>query len=199
MSAQISLLDQLAQDARAAEPRPAPAGVAPVISSRDAVIACGTAAPEVPVHQVLPDLPGVSRETAGQMLALAESAVRYNAAPRARIDDRLAERNGAGQNGPIGSGLVISDGKDVRQIHTEERVSWTRLLAALRHAREMEPEVRRVRDLAQARHYLHYYSRAYDRPLFGREPGPPAGLIERIREEIAALGGDPTEPVRGPR
>lgn len=197
MSAQLSLLEMVATDTRAAATAAAraPREIKPIISSRDAVVACGAGAPEVPVHRVLPEVAGVSRETAAAMLRLAEDAVRYNAAPRARIDDRLSARNGAGQNGPIGGGTVMSEGKDVKQLYTGERIPWTRLLAALAHAREMEPEVARVRDLAEARRYLHYYARAYDRPLFNREPGPPAGLLEGIREEIAALGGDPDEPV----
>lgn len=164
-----------------------------VVASSSAVLAWGCNAPGVPGHAVLPSVDGVSSETARAMLEFVERAVRYNAAPSARIDDRLNARNGVGSNGPIGSGALMSESKGLRHLDTDEFITWSRLLAALRHAREMEPETARARDLAEARRLLHYYADAYG------PSGPPAGLLPRIREEIVALGGDPDEPTETSR
>lgn len=175
MSTQMSLLDAV----------PAPRPV--VVASREAIVAWGCNAPGVPAHEVLPFVPGVSTETAWAMLVLVERAVRYNAAPSARIDGRMDARNGVGSNGPIASGALMSESKGLRQTDTREFIPWTRLLAALRQAREMEPETARARDLAEARRLLHHYA------AYGPDE-PPAKLLPRLREEIAALGGDLDEP-----
>jgi hypothetical protein len=65
------------------------------------------------------------------------------------------------------------------------------VLAGRREQREVEPEIARARDLAEAYHYLDYYGRVYaDLPW--REDWTPVPLIARLAAEARELGGDPT-------
>jgi hypothetical protein len=125
-------------------------------------------------------------------LDLAEEARRYNQAPRAVLD--LSRRDGAGSNGPIGRGgpagssLMASS----RGIEVDGRLaSWPHLLAARCEQRDVEPEIARARDLAEAYHYLDYYGRVYaDQPW--RKDWTPVPLIRRLASEARELGGEPT-------
>jgi hypothetical protein len=71
-------------------------------------------------------------------------------------------------------------------------VSWAHLLAGRAEQREVEPEVARARDLAQAYRYLDYFGEVYD-VLPHREGWSPVPLIRGLAEEARALGGDPTQ------
>lgn len=70
-------------------------------------------------------------------------------------------------------------------------IKWPHLLAGRAEQREIEPEVARARDLAQAYHYLDYFGEVYDKHPH-REDWSPVPLIRRLAEEARALGGDPT-------
>ena len=70
-------------------------------------------------------------------------------------------------------------------------VKWPHLLAGRAEQREVEPEVARARDLAQAYHYLDYFGEVYDKHPH-REDWSPVPFIRRLAEEARALGGDPT-------
>jgi len=80
----------------------------------------------------------------------------------------------------------MADGKGIRDFRTGESATWPQLLRALAAQREDEPHVARARDLAEAYHYLSYYSRAYGTPA-----DAPPRLLENLRMAIGELGGDP--------
>ncbi len=146
-------------------------------------------------HRHVPAMPAKLRDEAEWLAALdfAEEARRYNQAPRARLD--LSGRDGAGSNGPIGRGgpdglSLMASG---RGIEVDGRLTtWPQLLAGRSEQREVEPEVARARDLAEAYHYLDYYGHAYPEPAEG-DTWSPVALIARIAAEARALGGDPTQ------
>lgn len=147
------------------------------------VLLRGAAAAEVPRHSPV-HLARVHADTLAGMLALTESALRYNQAPRATLD--TTARRGAGSNGPIGTGQLIADSRGIRNYHTNECATWPQLLRALTAQRQAEPHIAQARDLAEAYHYLHYYARAYGLP----SDAPPR-LLTMISDEITELGGDP--------
>jgi hypothetical protein len=125
-------------------------------------------------------------------LDFAEEARRYNQAPRAILD--LSERAGAGSNGPMGRGgprgpMLMASGRGVEV--AGRLATWPQLLAGRQEQREVEPEVARARDLAEAYHYLDYYGRVYEEPEPGEEWSP-VPLIRRLALEARELGGDPT-------
>jgi hypothetical protein len=154
------------------------------VAATRAVLIYGARAPEVPRHQAAVQLPGVRPATLARMLALAEDALRYNQAPTATLN--LADRRGAGSNGPIGTGNLHADSNGIEAHDTGERAAWPQLLRALRAQREAEPHIAQARDLAQAYRYLHYYAHAYGTPA-----DAPPRLLAAIRDEIANLGGNP--------
>jgi hypothetical protein len=80
----------------------------------------------------------------------------------------------------------MADGKGIRDFRTGESATWPQLLRALAAQREDEPHVARARDLAEAYHYLSYYSRAYGTPA-----DAPPRLLENLRMAIGELGADP--------
>lgn len=123
-------------------------------------------------------------------LEFAEEARRFNQAPRAVLD--LSGRDGAGSNGPMGRGgptgpmLTASS----RGVEVDGRLAtWPQLLRGRREQREVEFEVARARDLAEAYHYLDYYGRVYEG--WKREDWSPVPLIRRLATEARELGGDP--------
>ncbi len=125
-------------------------------------------------------------------LDFAEDARRFNQAGCAVLD--LSKRDGAGSNGPMGRGgpgspsLMASS----RGVEVNGRLAtWPQLLKGRREQREVEPEVARARDLAEAYHYLDYYGGVYDEPEEGDEWSP-VPLIRRLAAEARELGGDPT-------
>lgn len=69
--------------------------------------------------------------------------------------------------------------------------TWPRLLSGRAEQRQVEPEVARARDLAEAYHYLDYYGAAYGEPEEG-DAWSPVPLIRRLGAEARELGGDPT-------
>jgi len=69
--------------------------------------------------------------------------------------------------------------------------TWPRLLAGRAEQREVEPDVARARDLAEAYHYLDYYGGVYEEPEESDEWSP-VPLIRRLAAEARELGGDPT-------
>lgn len=153
-------------------------------------------------HRHVPSPPRKLPDEVGWLAALdfAEDARRYNQAGRAVLD--LSKRDGAGSNGPIGSSgpsgsrLMASS----RGVEVDDRLaSWPQLLAGRREQREIEADVARARDLAEAYHYLDYYGRVYgepeDRDGFDGigEQWSPVPLICRLAEEAIDLGGDPTQ------
>ena len=133
-------------------------------------------------HRDLAPLPGVSESTARAMLDLAEDALRYDQAPKPRLDCS-AQRKG-GSRGPVGRNGLMASARGIEDRETAARASWPQIMRGLREMREREPEIARARDLAEAIHYLDYYGRAY----------PDAETTERvcapIRLAIVELGGD---------
>jgi hypothetical protein len=82
---------------------------------------------------------------------------------------------------------------DSRGIEVDDTlVSWAHLLAGRAEQREIEPDVARARDLAEAYHLLDYFGRVYDQ-FSHREDWSPVPLIRRLAEEARGLGGDPTQ------
>jgi hypothetical protein len=151
------------------------------------VLVYGANAPEVPRHRDAGALASASAETVRLMLELTEDALRYNQAPDPRLVVPEKRGRGIGSNGPMGRNSLMADGKGIRHFRTDESATWPQLLRALAAQREDEPQIARERDLAEAYHYLHYYSRAYGTP----EDAPPK-LLENLRAAIRDLGGDPT-------
>ena len=97
------------------------------------------------------------------MLDLVEDARRYNQASRAVLD--LDKRDGAGSNGPIGTGDLMLDGKGCENWREKSRATWPALLAGRREQRHAAPDIARARDLAEAC-YLDYYGHVYTEPDF---------------------------------
>lgn len=145
-------------------------------------------------HRYVPSPPTKLPDEAEWLAALdfAEEARRYNQAGCARLD--LSKRDGAGSNGPMGRGgpsgpmLMASS----RGVEVDGRLaSWPQLLGGRREQREVEPQVARARDLAEAFHYLDYYGRVYAEPEPGDEWSP-VPFIRRLALEARQLGGDPS-------
>jgi hypothetical protein len=153
-------------------------------------------------HRHVPSPPARLPDEARWLAALdfAEDARRYNQAARAVLD--LSKRDGAGSNGPLGTAgptgpriMASSRGVEV----DDGLATWPQLLAGRAEQREIEVEIARARDLAQAYHCLDYYGRVYgepeDRDGFDGigEQWSPVPLIRRLAEEAIDLGGDPTQ------
>jgi hypothetical protein len=145
-------------------------------------------------HRFVPAPPAKLPDEAEWLVALdfAEEARRYNQAGCARLD--LSKRDGAGSNGPMGQGgpsgpmLMASS----RGVEVDGRLAtWPQLLGGRREQREVEPEVARARDLAEAYHYLDYYGRVYAEPEPDDEWSP-VPFIRRLALEARQLGGDPS-------
>jgi hypothetical protein len=151
------------------------------------VLVHGAHAPQVPCHRDVGAIGSASVETARRMLELTEDALRYNQAPDPRLIVPAKRTPGLGSNGPMGRGLLMASGAGISVFETGESATWPQLLRALAAQRQDEPHVARARDLAEAYHYLKYYSRAYGAP----EDAPPK-LLDNLRAAIRDLGGDPT-------
>lgn len=143
-------------------------------------------------HRHVPPLPPKLSEEDEWLAALefAEEARRFNQAPRAVLD--LSSRDGAGSNGPMGRGgptgpmLMAS----ARGVEVDGRLAtWPQLLRGRREQREVEFDLGRARDLAEAYHYLDYYGRVYEG--VEHEDWGPVPLIRRLAAETRELGGDP--------
>jgi hypothetical protein len=120
-------------------------------------------------------------------LNFAEGDCRYDQAPCARFKPTKPSRTGSGSCGPGAPRLMSL----ARGIEVNDRlVSWSVVLAARTEQREMEPEVARARDLAQAYHYLDYYGHVYGEPEDG-DSWSPVPLIQQIAAEARQLGGEP--------
>lgn len=146
-------------------------------------------------HRYVPPPPPKLPDERGWLAALdfAEDARRFNQAGRAVLD--LTQRDGAGSNGPLGSGGPgrPSISASSRGVEVERRLAtWPQLLRGRQEQRDLEPDVARARDLAEAYHYLDYYGRVYDEPEEG-DTWSPIPLIRRLAEEACHLGGDPAQ------
>jgi hypothetical protein len=150
------------------------------------VLVYGANAPVVPRHRDVGALGSASAETVRLMLELTEDALRYNQAPDPRLVVPGKGGRGIGSNGPMGRNSLMADGKGIRDFRSDESATWPQLLHALAAQRQDEPHVARARDLAEAYHYLSYYSRAYGTP----EDAPP-NLLENLRVAIRELGREP--------
>jgi hypothetical protein len=145
-------------------------------------------------HRHVPPPPAKMPEQGAWLAALdfAEEARRFNQAGVAVLD--LSKRGGAGSNGPLGA-----TGPGEPMLHASSHgvevdgalASWPQLLAGRAEQREIELEVARARDLAEAYHYLDYYGRVYERHAWP-EGWSPVPLIRRLATEARELGGDPT-------
>ena len=130
------------------------------------------------------------------MLDLTEDARRYNQAGRAVLD--LTARNGAGSNGPIGTGDLMLDGKGCENWRDKSRATWPALLTGRREQRNAEPDIARARDLAEAYHYLDYYGHFHAQPDFLGNDQTVSGswradrFIAQLARQVLDLGGDPT-------
>lgn len=137
------------------------------------------------------DAAPIPPDVVARMLDLAERALRYNQAPHPRLD--ATKRGQAGSNGPMGIGELMADSKGIhgRAVEPQIAATWPQLLAGLRAQRQEEPEVARLRDLAEGYHYLDYYGSVYaSQPVSGEWRGD--RLIEAIARDVIELGGDPT-------
>jgi hypothetical protein len=150
------------------------------------VLVCGANAPEVPRHRDVGSLGSAGVAIVRLMLTLAEDALRYNQAPNPRLVVPAKRGCGIGSNGPMGRNSLMVDGKGIRDFRTGQSATWPQLLRALTAQRADEPHIARARDLAEAYHYLSYYSHAY-----GTARDAPPQLLENLRVAVRELGGDP--------
>jgi hypothetical protein len=150
------------------------------------VLLRGAGATSVPSHAATGPIGTASAATVARMLVLAEDAARYNQAPNPRLSIDPSLRRGLGSNGPVGHSSLMADSSGIRDWKTGESVTWPQLLRTLAAQREDEPQVARSRDLAEAYHYLHYYSHVYGGP-----DDAPGKLLSQLRDAIRELGGDP--------
>jgi hypothetical protein len=129
------------------------------------------------------------------MLDLTEAARRYNQASRAVLD--LDKRDGAGSNGPIGTGDLMLDGKGCENWREKSRATWPALVAGRREQRHTEPEIAAARDLADAYHYLDYYGPRLRRTRLPRQR--PDRLRQLARRPLHRPARSPgPRPGRGP-
>jgi hypothetical protein len=141
-------------------------------------------------HRYVPAMPrGIEAESDWlTVLNFAEGDCRYDQAPRARFKATKPSRTGSGSCGPGAPRLTsLARGVEVNG----RLLGWSVVLAARTEQREVEPEVARARDLAQAYRYLDYYGRVYAEPTDGDEWSP-VPLMLRLAAEARELGGDPT-------
>jgi hypothetical protein len=146
-------------------------------------------------HRHLPSMPSALAEEAEWQAALdlAETALRGEAPTRAILDLDGPRRFG-GHIGTCGPGrpsvTASSSGVEVGMGEARRSVRWPPVFAALAERREVEPEVARARDLAEAYSRLDCYGRVYgDGPWDG--DWTPLPLIRGLAGEARALGGDP--------
>jgi len=152
--------------------------------------ACGREhAPLVPHRHVQP-APAAMRDEGVWLAALdfAEEVRRYSQAPLPVLDlDKPGDSGASGRSGPgMPSLWATSRGVEV----DGALATWPRLLAGRAEQRQVEPEVARARDLAEAYHYLDYYGGVYEEPEESDEWSP-VPLIRRLAAEARELGGDP--------
>ena len=142
-------------------------------------------------HRHLPSAPPTMPGEGAWLAALdfAEEVRRYAQAPRPVLDlDKPGYSGASGRSGPDMSSLWATS----RGIEVDGALAtWPRLLAGRAEQREVEPEVARARDLAEAYHYLDYYGGVYPEPE-ENEKWSPVPLIRRLAAEARELGGDPT-------
>jgi len=142
-------------------------------------------------HRHLPPAPATMPGEGAWLAALdfAEEVRRYAQAPRPVLDLAKSAYSGvSGRSGPDMPSLWASS----RGIEVDGALAtWPRLLAGRAEQREVEPEVARARDLAEAYHYLDYFGGVYPEPTDGEEWSP-VPLIRRLAAEARELGGDPT-------
>lgn len=151
----------------------------------------GTEEPLFP-HLHIPKRPAKLASDEHWLIALdyAEEVHRFDQSPGAvlQLDAKVSRSPGgrACRGEPRlwhgGSGIEVDD----------VLLGWSRLLAGRGEQREIEPEVARARDLAQAYRYLDYFGEVYGRRPH-RKDWSPVPLIRELAEEARALGGDPTQ------
>lgn len=142
-------------------------------------------------HRFVPPVPKTMPDEHAWRLALdfAEEVRRYEQAGRAVLDLEKPGYSGAsGRSGP-GTPRLWSSSRGVEV--DDALVRWPRLFAGRREQREVEVEIARARDLAQAYSSLDYYGRVYPEPREG-DSWTPVPLIRRLASEARELGGDPT-------
>ncbi|HVX32805.1 MAG TPA: hypothetical protein VHA80_06645 [Solirubrobacterales bacterium] len=185
-------MGQLNLLAEAAEPVEVP--ITPAVL-RSGARAADDAGRPLFAHRHLPATPPALGEDLGweAALDLAERALRGEVPTRAVLGLEGPCRYGGymGTGGP-GRPSVTASGPGVEVGLLEERrlVRWPRVFAALRERREVEPEVARARDLAEAYRLLDYYGRVYGPGPWGKD-WTPVPLIRGLASEARALGGDP--------
>ncbi len=127
------------------------------------------------------------------VLDFAEDELRFKQSARAALDLDNCSGTGCcgGRAGPSSPMLMSSSrGIEVDGI----LVGWPRLIKSRLEQREVEFDMARARDLAEAYRLLDYYGHVYgDGPphSHGREDWTPIPLVRRLAEEALDLGGDP--------
>lgn len=149
-------------------------------------------------HLHVPPRPARLPDDRTWLLALdfAEEQLRFKQAGIALLDLGGANGSGccAGRCGPDTPMLSASS----RGVEVDGALAtWPRLLSGRAEQREVEFDLARARDLAQAYHYLDYYGRVYggrdDSENLGSEgrAWSPVPMIRRLAEEAVRLGGEP--------
>jgi hypothetical protein len=146
-------------------------------------------------HNHLPPLPATLDDETHWLAVLdfAETELRFNRPAHAILDLDSATGSGCsgGIAGPSSPTLMASS----RGIEVDGRlITWPRLLKGRQEQRDVEFDVARARDLAEAYRLLDYYGHVYgDGPPYshGREEWTPVPLIRRLAEEAIDLDGSP--------
>lgn len=150
-------------------------------------------------HRYVPPVPTKLPDEAAWLAALdfAEEQLRFKHAPCAILDFAQLSGTGCcgGRCGPSSPTLTSSSrGVEVDGV----MATWAQLLRGRQEQREVEFDLARARDLAQAYHCLDYYGHVYgepeDRDGFDGigEQWSPVPLIRGLAEEAIDLGGNPT-------
>jgi hypothetical protein len=150
-------------------------------------------------HRYIPPVPAKLPDEAAWLAALdfAEDQLRFKHAPCAIFDLDRCSGTGCcgGRAGPSSPTLMsFSRGVEVDGI----LATWAQLLRGRQEQREVEFDLARARDLAQAYHCLDYYGRVYGEPEERDGSGgigeqwSPVPLICSLAEEALELGGDPS-------
>jgi hypothetical protein len=148
-------------------------------------------------HRHIPPPPPQLPDDAAWLAALefAEEELRYKQSARAFLDLEQCSGTGCcgGRAGPSTPRLMSSSrGIEVDGILT----TWSRLIKGRQEQRDVEFDLARARDLAEAYRLLDYYGHVYgDGPPYShaREEWTPVPLIRRLAEEALDLGGDPAQ------
>ncbi|HEY5052277.1 MAG TPA: hypothetical protein VII45_02595 [Solirubrobacterales bacterium] len=148
-------------------------------------------------HRHIPSAPPQLPDEAAWVAALefAEEELRYKQSARAVLDLDQCSGTGCcgGRAGPSTPRLMSSSrGIEVDGILT----TWSRLIKGRQEQRDVEFDLARARDLAEAYRLLDYYGHVYgDGPPYshGREEWTPVPLIRRLAEEALDLGGEPAQ------